>query len=269
MNSVVSWRGYGAIFSARFRMLLQYRAAAVAGFGTQLFWGLIRVMIFTAFYASSAHTQPMSLPETITYLWLVQAMFAMVPWSVDSEVRALIRSGTVAYEMLRPLDLYTLWYSRGIASRLAPTTLRAVPMFLVAIPFFGMGLPPSFGSGLGWLLTTFAALLLSSAVSTLVVISMLFTISGDGIARFVPPIIFALSGMLLPLPLMPRWAQGTLNFLPFRDLADVPFRVYMGHIPFHQLGPVLLHQVAWLIALILLGRALLARATHRMVVQGG
>ena len=26
--------------SARFRMLLQYRAAALAGFGTQFFWGL-------------------------------------------------------------------------------------------------------------------------------------------------------------------------------------------------------------------------------------
>lgn len=40
---------YLAILSARFRTLLQYRAAAAAGFGTQLFWGLIRMMIFEAF----------------------------------------------------------------------------------------------------------------------------------------------------------------------------------------------------------------------------
>ncbi len=269
MNAGIALRGYGAIFSARFRMLLQYRAAAVAGFGTQLFWGLIRVMIFTAFFHSSVQKQPMSLPETITYLWLIQAMFAMIPWSVDADVRALIRNGTVAYEMLRPLDLYTLWYCRGIASRLAPTALRAVPMFLVAIPFLGMGLPSSPGSALAWLITTFLALLLSSAVSTLVVISMLFTISGDGIARFVPPIIYTLSGMLVPLPLMPKWAQGALSFLPFRDLADVPFRVYTGHIPVQEVGFVLLHQAAWIVTLILLGRALLARATRRLVVQGG
>jgi ABC-2 type transport system permease protein len=269
MTSNPPWRGYAAIFSARFRMLLQYRAAAVAGFGTQLFWGLIRMMIFTAFYASSTQAQPMSLREAITYLWLVQAMFAMIPWSVDAEVRTLIRSGTVAYEMLRPLDLYTLWYCRGIATRLAPTTLRAAPMFVIAILFFGMGLPPSVGSGLGWLLCTFAALLLSSAVSTLVVISMLFTISGDGIARFVSPLIMTLSGMLVPLPLMPHWAQSTLNFLPFRDLADVPFRVYMGHIPPGQIGTALLHQAAWIAVLVLLGRTLLARAARRMVVQGG
>ena len=34
---------YLAIFGARFRMMLQYRAAALAGMATQLFLGLIRV----------------------------------------------------------------------------------------------------------------------------------------------------------------------------------------------------------------------------------
>ena len=42
-----SMRAYTAVMSARLREALQYRAAAVAGMVTQLFWGLIRVMIFT------------------------------------------------------------------------------------------------------------------------------------------------------------------------------------------------------------------------------
>ena len=37
---------YWAMLSARFRMLLQYRMAALAGCATQVFWGWIRVMIF-------------------------------------------------------------------------------------------------------------------------------------------------------------------------------------------------------------------------------
>ena len=47
-------RGYLSIFSAKFRTLLQYRAAALAGCGTQLFWGVIRMMIFEGFYRSSS-----------------------------------------------------------------------------------------------------------------------------------------------------------------------------------------------------------------------
>ena len=42
---------YVAIFKCRISALFQYRAAALAGCCDQVFWGLMRVMIFTAFYA--------------------------------------------------------------------------------------------------------------------------------------------------------------------------------------------------------------------------
>ena len=123
MFTLLQTRGYRAIFSARFRMLLQYRAAAVAGFGTQLFWGLIRMMIFTAFYGASRKAYPLTLQDTITYIWLGQAVLQMLPWNMDADVRAMVRTGTVAYELLRPLDLYTQWFMRSIAARAAPTLL--------------------------------------------------------------------------------------------------------------------------------------------------
>lgn len=260
---------YFAVWSARFRMLLQYRAAAAAGFGTQLFWGLIRVMIFTAFYHSTTRIQPMSLPNLITYLWLTQAMFALLPWSVDADIRTMIRTGTVAYEMLRPLDLYTLWYSRALAARVAPSVLRAGPMFVVAGLFLGLQAPPSLASGAAWAVATVGAFLMSAALSTLLTLSLLYTVSGDGITRIAPSVVYALSGLLVPLPLMPRALQPLLGFLPFRDLLDVPFRLYMGHIPAQQIGGVLLHQALWIAAIVLLGRTLLSRATRRLVVQGG
>lgn len=55
---------YWATLSARFRTLLQYRAAALAGMGTQLFWGLVRVMIFEAFFRSTIAEQPMSADDS-------------------------------------------------------------------------------------------------------------------------------------------------------------------------------------------------------------
>ncbi len=262
---------YYAILSARFRTLLQYRAAALAGFGTQLFWGLIRLMIFEAFYRSSSAPQPMRLDEVITYLWLGQAMFAMMPYTVtpDADVKNMIRSGTVAYELVRPLDLYTLWYSRLIAGRIAPTLLRAIPMFVVAMLFFGMRFPPSPASALAWVLTTFGALLLGCALSNLVTVSLLWTISGEGISRAAPSLVFLFSGMLVPLPFFPDWAQPIVNFLPFRGMVDVPFRLYTGNIPPSQAGASFAHQMAWTLAFVLVGRALLARGARRLVVQGG
>ena len=260
---------YIAVLGARFRILLQYRAAAIAGMGTQLFWGLIRVMIFEAFYRSGAGEQPMALPDVITYVWLGQALIALQPWGVEQDLRALIRSGNVAYEMLRPLDLYTFWYSRAVAQRTAPTILRCIPLLAISGLFLGLQPPVSWPAAGAWLVTTLGALVLSCAITSLLTISLLWTVSGEGVANLIGPAVILLSGMIIPLPLFPDWAQPVLNFLPFRGLLDVPFRLYMGHLPTNTLLPLLAHQFAWSAAFILLGRVALHRGLRRLVVQGG
>lgn len=260
---------YWAIFSARFRTLLQYRAAALAGIGTQVFFGFVRVMIFDAFYRSSTAVQPMSYSEVVTYIWLGQAMLLVSLLRPDGDIREQIRSGTVAYELVRPLDLYSLWYTRAIALRTSPVLLRAVPMFIVAGLFFGLSAPASPASACLWIASTIAAILLSSAIGMLADILLLWTVSGEGISRFLPTVSFLLSGMIIPLPLWPDWLQPLLNFLPFRGLGDIPFRVYMAHMDTREALTAIAHQCAWIAALVLTGRTLLARGTRRLVVQGG
>jgi ABC-2 type transport system permease protein len=260
---------YLSVFSARFRAQLQYRAAALAGLGTQLFWGLIRVMIFQAFYESSAHAQPMRLDEAITYVWLGQGLFALLPLSPDRDIRQMIRTGTVVYEIARPVDLYTFWLCRAIADRIAPTLLRAVPMFVIAGSFLGLRAPHDAACAFAWVAATAGAVLIASALAALMTISLLWTAAGDGIARLAPSIIFLLSGMLLPLVFFPAGMQPFLNALPFRAIIDTPFRIYMGNIPPSEWPGVLAHEVFWICALIMLGRSLVARGMARLTVQGG
>ena len=45
----VAARPFVAAFMSRFLQMLQYRAAALAGFATQCWWGGIKVMVFAAF----------------------------------------------------------------------------------------------------------------------------------------------------------------------------------------------------------------------------
>ena len=262
-------RPYWAVLSARFRMLLQYRAAALAGFGTQLFWGLLRVMIFGAFYRSSTAIQPMSYEQTVTYLWLIQALLLLLPWRLDWEVRAMIRNGTVAYELVRPADLYWFWYFRELAGRTAPVLLRATPMFIVAGLFLGMQPPPSWASAGASLLSVASAFCLSAALGTLMTISLLWTLSGDGVSRLLGTAGYVFSGAVVPLPLLPDSVRPIVNALPFRGLMDTPFRLYTGQAPPEDVLPLVAHQLAWAVVLILVGRWILWRGTRRLVVQGG
>jgi ABC-2 type transport system permease protein len=262
-------RGYWAIFSARFRTLLQYRAAALAGLGTQIFWGWVRVMVFYAFYQSSSAAQPMTYEQVVSYIWLGQATLLILLVGVDNDIVAMIRSGTVAYEMLRPMDVYSLWYARAAAARIAPVLMRAVPMFILAGLFFGLQPPASFAAGCLWAVATAASVLLAAALGTLMTVTMLWTIAGDGIMRLTYSAVFIFSGSIIPLPMFPAWMQPLLNFLPFRGMADIPFRLYTGNIPASEGVIVIAHQLAWTIFLVICGRWFIARGARRLVVQGG
>ncbi len=270
-------RAYLSVLSARFRVLLQYRAAAWAGFGTQCFFGLIRIMIFTGFYFSSLNTQPLSYSQMISYVWLGQALFALIPFRVDADIEQMIRSGDICYEILRPVRLYAYWFARAVAQRTAPVMLRALPMVVLAafvFPLVGaenwaLHAPASLPAFLLFLVSVFAAVLLACTLSLLMSVSLFWTIAADGVSNLFPVIIWNFCGILLPLPFFPDWAQPLFNALPFRGLMDVPFRIYIGSIP---LGPGLGEigiQFLWILALAILGSYLLSRGLAKVVVQGG
>ena len=158
---------------------------------------------------------------------------------------------------------------RALANRIAPTLLRSAPLFCLALLFFGLQAPASPAAAAAWALAMVGAVLLGGALSNLVNVSLLWTIAGEGTIQMLGICIYVFSGMVVPLPLFPDAFQPILDFMPFRGLADTPFRLYMGHIPASQVWSVVGHQLAWTLALVGLGRFLLYRGTRRLVVQGG
>jgi ABC-2 type transport system permease protein len=265
-------KAYFSIFKLRFALQLQYRAAAFAAFVTNFFFGLIRVMVFQAFYASSAQAQPLTLPQSVTYTWLTQVTFRLQPWLTDTEMLTLVRSGNIAYELCRPLNLYFSWYFRLLAFRLVPALLTGIPIYIIVILLpgnFQALLPASVVAGITWLLAMTLSLLLGCALSNLVVISALWTTAGDGMLRIFPALVLLLSGSIVPLAFFPDWAQTALQILPFSGLVDTPFRLYLGAVPADQILPLLGLQLFWTAVFILIGVKLLAAGLRRVVLQGG
>jgi ABC-2 type transport system permease protein len=269
-------RGYVAIIAARFRALLQYRAAALGGLFTQTFFGLVRIMILHAFYAASATAAPIALPRVVSYVWLGQATLLLIPWRTDEDVAEQIRTGNVVYELTRPLDLYTVWFARSLAWRTAPVFLRMLPMFVVAmiiVPMIAPGwelAPPASAAAFAMWIACFAgAVLVSAALTTLINVTLMWTLTGDGVPMLIATCATMFGGLIIPLPLFPEWAKPVLFALPFAGMLDMPSRVFSGDIAVSNAPWVLAHQLAWTLALVALGRWLLSRGVRRLVVQGG
>lgn len=272
-------RPYAAAFAARFQLMLQYRAAAIAGFATQCWWGGIKVMVYTAFFTATAHAgpTPITLSQTITYTWLAQAMLTLNPWSGDPEIAQAIRTGGVGYDRLRPLDTYVWWYVRAAAWMCARVLPRSVLMFAlagIALPLLGLDAwswkPPAdlIQAGL-FAISLILVVVLSSAFVMLMNIVAVATMDERGINTLVAALLIPLSGNLLPLALYPDGFQTFLLLQPFAGFLDIPLRIYFGGLTGTQaLGAIAL-QVVWATVFIAFGRVWLSRQMQRLQIQGG
>jgi ABC-2 type transport system permease protein len=272
-------RPYLATFSARFQLMLQYRAAALAGFATQCWWGGIKVMIYAAFFgaAGAAARSPISLSEAITYTWLAQGFLSLNPWTGDPDVAAKVRTGAVSYDRLRPVDAYGWWYVNAAAWMTARAAPRAALMFAltgIIFPLVGLGAwawapPAGVAAALLFSLSMVLVVLLSSSIVMLINICVAAAMTDRGVNTLVAPVAIILSGNLIPLPLFPDWARTALFVQPFAGVVDIPFRIYFGQLAGPMAWAGIGLQVFWIVFLGGVGRLWMGRVMGRLQVQGG
>lgn len=264
---------YVSVFKLRLYNVLQYRVAALAGTATQFFWGFMYIMIFEAFYFHATSAPPISLPELVSYVWLQQALLAFIAlWFRDNELFQLITSGNIAYELCRPSDIYRFWYAKLLAQRLASAMLRCYPILIVAFFLpepYRLMVPPDALTFLLFLITLTLGLFLLVALSMLIYISVFITMSPMGSLLMFSVLGEFFAGLIIPIPLFPDWLQSIAYVLPFRLTADLPFRVYSGHIPTSEALVSIGIQLIWLIVVVAFGKFALHKALRRVVVQGG
>ena len=108
---------------------MQYRAGFWAGTLNHIFWGVARAAILVAFYLYGQGEADITMRQAVSMVWLQQVAGSLVPgWNTDIALYTQIRSGDVAYELLRPMDAYAHWYVKSLAGRLGPFLLALVPV---------------------------------------------------------------------------------------------------------------------------------------------
>lgn len=264
---------YFAVFRIRFINALQYRAAALAGVSTQFAWGFMEIFAFSAFYRSNPAAFPMEFSHTVSYIWMQQAFLALfMMWFWEADVAASIESGSIAYELVRPMDLYARWYCQSIANRLARALLRCMPILLVAFFLpqpYRMSPPPNIAAFLMFAASTALALCVVAAFGMLMYITIFYTLSSLGVRALLNTLSDFLSGAIIPLPFFPPRVLAIVNLTPFAAMQNMPLRIYSGDIAGADAYRGLVFQLGWLAALLLIGRVLMGRALKRVVVQGG
>ena len=220
-------KSYFGIFKMEFKGELQYRAKALAGIATQLFWGLLQVYLYTAFL-NSGSVDGFSISQMASYIWLGQAFFALRYVTMPKRVGQEITNGNVCYKFVRPIGIYNQWYAEGIAQKLAATLLRFAPIIIIGFLLpksIALSLPVSVGAFFLFLLALILGLFMSHSLSMFAV------------------------------------------YLTFKTLSEK--RIYIGNVGIIDGLIYIGIGLAWLVAIIAIGKLLIGRALKKTVVQGG
>ena len=264
---------YLAIFRIRFINSLQYRIAALAGLATQFAWGFMEITAFAAFYRVNPEAFPMTFPQTASYIWLQQSMIFIFFINLnDNDIISGISDGAIAYEMVRPMDIYTRWICQIAATRIAAASLRAFPVIAVAfmLPYpIGLSLPLNLFQFTFFIVSLLLALAVVVAFTSFIYVSLFYTMSIQGMRIMVFGFVSFLSGAIIPIPFFPEGLRAVVELLPFAAMSNMPLRVYSGHIAGAEMFQGIALQIFWLLFLLILGRIMMNNALKRLVVQGG
>lgn len=253
------------LFRAGLRHQTSYRFALVSGLLTNTFFGLVRTAVFLAVYRQREEVSGLDLADAVTYVWILQAVFAVTwsPWL--RELPARIRSGEWSAELIRPGSVLIrhLAYDSGRTASIL--LLRApIPLAFAAIAF-DLRLPTTPG-GVALLLLSLA-LAAFSAVCLRFLLGAIAFWSPDfrGIHSIVFGPVYLLSGFVIPVEFFPGALRVFATVGPLSALLRSPVAVAGGR----DVAASIAIQVVWIGIFVVVCQFVLERATRRMVVFGG
>lgn len=257
---------YLRLIRAGFRRYSTYRQAVVAGLVTNIVFGFMRCAVLLTVFAGSAQVAGYNPSTTVTFVWIGQALIAVVLLWANSDFGERVRSGDIAVDLLRPVDLQAALLAEDLGrASFALLTRFAVPL-LVGLAFFDLTLPSSALRWTAFGLSVLLAILVSFAIRFLLNLVAFWLLDWRGLLSLHAVIGGMLSGLVIPIAFFPDWARVAIWSTPFPAILQAPIDIAIGR---GATLPLLAHQLAWAIVLLVGGRLMLARAVRTLVIQGG
>ncbi|MDQ3760561.1 MAG: ABC-2 family transporter protein [Actinomycetota bacterium] len=257
---------YLRLVRAGFRRYSTYRQAMVAGLATNVVFGYMRCAVLLTVFAGSAQVAGYDPSRTVTYVWIGQGLLAVVLLWSNTDLGERVRSGDIAVDLLRPVDLQAALLAEDLGrASFALLTRFTVPL-LIGLAFFDLTLP---GSAIRWAafgLSVLLATLVSFGIRFLLNLVAFWLLDWRGLLSLHAVIGGMLSGLVIPIAFFPGWARVAIWATPFPAIMQAPIDIAIGR----GAAPLLLaHQLAWAVVLLTAGRLVLARAVRTLVIQGG
>ena len=263
-------RVYVEVARRSFRRFSTYRAATVAGVFTNSIFGMIRAAVFIAVVKARPGTGGYDVRDVVTFSFISQGMLAFVAaFGAIDTLSERVRTGDIVTDFYRPSDFQAWWLAFDFGRATFQLFGRVLPIIGLGALVYGIRWPASANTALLFVVSIYAALLISFGLRYLVSMSSFWLLDIRGTTQLAVTLIMFGSGNIAPLSFFPHWLQPIVRALPFAGMVQTPADVWMGKVTGALALARIGQQIAWGVALYVFASFITSRATRRVVIQGG
>lgn len=264
-----NWKAYFYVYKIRIQKAIAYKFdvygniiwQCIAMFATAFFW--------KALYTGYGTVKGVRVEDMLVYTIVSSMMTLMFLIDVESRVVNSVKKGTIATDMLKPINLFGIYFFEDLGYTTSVLFQNVIPIFIIGSIFIAVPKPDSIGAFLlfvpcmmmSYLINWLLAACYSTWAFTAINIWPLIEVKRH--------LVRLLSGSIIPMWFFPDWLSNILNALPFVYIYQLPLDIYIGKYETGTVLPRMGIQLMWLIVLWVLFLYLQKRVTKRVMIQGG
>lgn len=260
---------YWRLVKAGFRRQSYYRLAMFAGLVTNVVFGFVRAAVLTAAVAANSDFGGYDHGTIGAYTWLSQGLLGAIAFWTLPDIVERIRSGDVAIDFLRPIDIQFAHLAEYLGRALCTLIPRALPSVAIGALTFGLAMPDTAGPYLLGAISLLLAVAISFLSMFAVCLGGFWLVETRGLRALHMICGTFLAGLFAPVHLFPGWLQAIAYATPFPSMLQLPIDVLSGRTAGVGALYIVAVQLFWLATLIAVGQALLRAGRRKLEVQGG
>jgi ABC-2 type transport system permease protein len=222
--------------------------------------------VFSALWRAVAEAgMPLPVDRT-TMVWYlaITEWIVLSPVMVHVEIEADVRRGDIAYQLARPYSYLTSLLAHGLGALAVRAPFVGLTAFACAYAFTGRT-PPA--SVFAWVVPLgLAAMMVLHGLHLLTGLAAFWMGDVTPVFWVWQKLLFILGGLMLPLAIYPLWLQQVAWWTPFPAMLAGPAGFVLGT---GDGWSTALGLGVWAVAIALVARGLLDRATRALQVNGG
>ena len=232
------------------------------------------IMITSAFfwkalYKDQSMVGGVDAQSMLTYIIISSALSVLLITNVERRIEKSVEQGTVATDMIKPVNLFGVYFAEDIGSILALTFQNMLPILLIGslmikvpamadireLPMFIVSVILSFL--INWLIAALFGMMAFTAVNI------------DALIQVKKHLLRLLSGSIIPIWFFPDSVAKVLSALPFVYIYQLPLSIYIGRGDRAEQLFQMKIQLLWLVILSILFFYAQNRVMRKVMVQGG